>query len=59
MAKPKELRQLMKYWRATPEDLKLLEKLKAGFDGVLRESDLVRMGLRALERERAEVRATD
>jgi hypothetical protein len=34
-------------WRATPEDEKLVQELKAKL-GVQNDSDLVRMGLRAL-----------
>jgi hypothetical protein len=50
MGKPKVLQQLMKSWRATPEDLRLLEELKSEL-GVLKDSEIVRMGLRALARE--------
>jgi hypothetical protein len=52
MAKPKVM-QLMKYWRATEDDLKLLEELKEQL-GVLKDSEIVRMGLRALAREQLE-----
>ena len=46
MAKKKEFGK-NKVWRATPEDQKLIQELKAKL-GVNSESDIFRMGLRCL-----------